>query len=378
VVSNARASVLDLSCREQFVVVVGTRPEAVKLAPIVDALGDRARLVHTGQHFSPELAAEFHIELGLRSPDAQLAIGGRSRSDQVRSATRQLGAWWRAEPPIAVVVQGDTNTALAGALGAHHAGVPIVHVEAGLRSDDRAMPEEHNRLVIDHLCALACAPTGVAATRLRAEFSDDQWTSGDHPRIVVTGNTVVDALLRRLPSATQIAGVTNRFGVAVDRFVLATLHRPENVDDPARLMRLLAALEDAPVPVLLPLHPRTRARLSMYQPSTVRLLDPLPYGEFLSLLAACAVCVSDSGGVQEEASVLKRPVIVVRRTTERPEVIGTFAELISEPSSIVAALNIGIRDVASRRDALRSIPSPYGDGTAAAATVAALDESFPR
>ncbi len=353
------------------VVVFGTRPEAVKLAPVIDALGDNVFVVHTGQHYDPELADTFGQRIGLASPDVQFGFGGTPRSEQVGATTRALVELLSATPARCVIVQGDTNSALAGALAAQHVGAPLIHVEAGLRSHDRAMPEEHNRLVIDHLSALACAPTDHAAEALRSELGVHSSTE-----VVVTGNTVVDALLAHPLPQGDVGVALQRHGLRRDEFVLATLHRPENVDDADRLRSILDILASARADVVLPMHPRTRARLGERSDRHgLRIIEPLHHREFLALLAACAVCVSDSGGIQEEVSVLKRPVIVVRRSTERPEVVGTFATLTPSVDELRSALIDHLANTEAIHRRLRDLPTPYGDGHAGehvAAAIAAL------
>ncbi len=353
------------------VVVLGTRPEVVKLASLISALGDDAFVVHTGQHYDPELAGAFGGRIGLARPDVQLDVGGARRSEQIGAATRALVDLLSGRGARSVTVQGDTNSALAGALTAQQLSIPLVHVEAGLRSNDRAMPEEHNRIVIDHLSTLACAPTQHAADTLRAELQAHSPTN-----IVVTGNTVVDALVASPPSETTVVAALRKHRLDRDNFVLATLHRPENVDRDERLVELLSALDTADADVILPLHPRTRARLGDRSfDGRLRIVDPLPHAEFLALLSACAVCVSDSGGIQEEVSVLKRPVIVVRRSTERPEVQGTFATLTPTVDELRTELARHLADVAAIHARLRDIPTPYGDGHAGrriATAIAAL------
>jgi UDP-N-acetylglucosamine 2-epimerase (non-hydrolysing) len=357
-------------------VVYGTRPEAVKLVGIVDALGAAARTLHSGQHYSPELAAEFEGALGLRAPDRQLAVGGATRGQQIGEATIGIEAELRHEPAAAVVVQGDTNTALAGALAANAAGVPIVHVEAGLRSFDKAMPEEHNRVLVDHISDLCCAPTEVSAQNLAREG-----ITGDD-RVVVTGNTVVEAVQRVMPGADEVAQLLATRNVERDAFVLATFHRPENVDEPDVLATILRELASLPLPVVLPLHPRTEGQARAAGLGDllehVHVERPAGYRAFLGLMSASALVVSDSGGVQEESSVVKRPVVVVRRSTERPEVLGTFCELVPPGARIGELARAWIDDLASLHAKLATIETPYGDGSASVRTVAALEQLVTR
>lgn len=350
-------------------IVLGTRPEAVKLLEVVRLLGPAARVVHTGQHFSPEMAGEFHDGLGLPSPHVQHAVGGDTRGRQIGEALGLIETELRSVPTSAVIVQGDTNTALAGALAANAADVPLVHVEAGLRSFDRRMPEEHNRVLVDHLADLCCAPTGTSAANLAAEGIPAE-------RVTVTGNTVVEAVLRVRPPDDEIEALLAARGLTRHRYVLSTFHRPENVDDLDVLATVLGELVELPVPVVLPLHPRTAERVR--SAGLGSLLDRLrvepaaAYRTFLGLASACALLVSDSGGVQEEASVLKRPVVVVRRSTERPEVLGTFSELVAPGSGVAALAGAWLDELPALHSRLAATPCPYGEGDASARIVATL------
>jgi UDP-N-acetylglucosamine 2-epimerase (non-hydrolysing) len=342
-------------------VVLGTRPEIVKLGPVISALGPRAVVVHTGQHWDAALSEVFLQQLGVPEPARFLGIGGGTRGEQIGDATRALDAAVADLAPAAVVVQGDTNSALAGALAANAREVPLAHVEAGLRSFDRAMPEEHNRVVVDHLADLCLAPTETARANLLAAGIPDT-------RIEVTGNTVVDAVHALLPGPDQRALLLDQLGLEHEAYVLSTFHRPENVDDPVRLAAILQQLAQLPLPVLLPVHPRLRRRAEeaglVEQLDRLRPVEPLGYTEFLGLLSGCALAISDSGGVQEEVSVVKRPGIVVRRSTERPEVLGTFTTLVEPGPAITAAAADWLADPAGAHARLSQLPSPYGDGDA--------------
>jgi UDP-N-acetylglucosamine 2-epimerase (non-hydrolysing) len=354
-------------------VVLGTRPEIIKLARIIELLGDRGRTIFSGQHFDAGLSSDFFGEFGLAPPDAALGVGGNSRAIQIADTVTGLEHAFLERRPAAVIVQGDTNTALGGALAANAAGVFLVHVEAGLRSYDRAMPEEHNRVVVDHLADLCLAPTETAAANLVGEG-----IGGD--RVRVTGNTVIDMVVRLLPPPAERAQLLAGLGLTRSRFLLSTFHRPENVDDAVRLEALLRQLGGLPMPVVLPLHPRTRARVRSFglEPllADITVVDPIGYRSFLSLAAESACLVSDSGGIQEEASFVKRPVVVVRRSTERPEVLGTFAQLVGV-DGIAAAARPLLDDPDEVHRRLAALPCPYGEGNASEASVghivAALD-----
>jgi len=349
-------------------VVLGTRPEIIKLGHLIGLLGEAAAVVHTGQHYDWGLSAAFFEAFRLPEPVAVLGIGGETRGSQMGRVTAELDALLRELHPRAVVVQGDTNSAAGGALAANATETPLVHVESGLRSFDRRMPEEHNRVIADHLADMCLAPTETNRANLLTEGIPDE-------RIVVTGNTVVEALHSLVPAKTARAGILAGYGVEPNRFVLTTFHRPENVDDPETLRVVLEQLAGLGLPVILPLHPRTRARLDDgLLPVVERLtvVEPIGYTEFLGLAAESAMLISDSGGVQEEASVLKRPVLVVRRSTERPEVIGTFAERVEPGPAIGEKASSWLKDIEALHERLAVIPSPYGDGKASERSLAAI------
>ncbi|MYA39336.1 MAG: UDP-N-acetylglucosamine 2-epimerase (non-hydrolyzing) [Acidimicrobiia bacterium] len=352
-------------------VVLGTRPEIIKLAHIIRLLGPAARVIHTGQHYDANLSEVFFGAFGLSPPGHYLEVGGEHRGVQIGEATTRLTRLLEDDPARAVVVQGDTNAVMAGALAANATETPLVHVEAGLRSHDRAMPEEHNRVVCDHLSDLLLAPTETAAGKLAKEGIADH-------RVAVTGNTVVEAVGTLLPEADRRAEVLARYGLAPNGFILSTFHRPENVDDPGTWKTILSDLARLPLPVVLALHPRSRRRVASFglEPLLDRLqvIDPLPYGEFLALLAECALSVSDSGGLQEEVSVLKRPMVVVRNSTERPEVIGTFAVLRSPGDHIDEAVTQIVETLEYTHSRLAETPTPYGDGTASVRSVTLIEK----
>jgi UDP-N-acetylglucosamine 2-epimerase (non-hydrolysing) len=335
----------------------------------VRLLGDRAWVIDTGQHYDTNLNGVFYDVFGLERPATVLGVGGMSRGAQIGQAVRLLDQLFLEHPPSAVVVHGDTNSALAGALAANACGLPLVHVEAGLRSFDRAMPEEHNRVVIDHLADLCLAPTELNAANLVAE-------GVPMDRIVVTGNTVVDAVLEIMVAPDKRAEVLARYGVSSNGFILTTFHRPENVDEPEVLATILRELAALPLPVVLPMHPRTRAIAAATDvEATLKelvVVEPIDYLDFLALAAECALLISDSGGVQEESTVVKRPVIVVRRSTERPEVLGSFAELVPPGPGIGEVAKRWLATLPSVHRRLAHLPSPYGSGDSSARSVDAI------
>ncbi|SDO44231.1 UDP-N-acetylglucosamine 2-epimerase (non-hydrolysing) [Klenkia soli] len=357
-------------------VVMGTRPEIIKLAPVVAALGPAAHPLATGQHWDADLTDVFFAGVGMAPPPQPLVgVGGRDRADQVATMLTGLTAVFRADRPDAVVVQGDTNSANAGAQAAHHLGIPVVHVEAGLRSFDRAMPEEVNRLVIGAVADVHCAATtGNAEHLLRAGTPADA--------VHVTGNTIVEATRRALPGPVQRAAVQAAHGVVEGGYVLATVHRPENTDDPARLRALLGALGDLGLPVLLPLHPRTRSAVvsgGCPVPPAVRLGGPVDHATFLALAAGARLLVSDSGGVQEEVTVLGKPLVVVRRSTERPESVDAGFAVLADAGGVATAARWLLRP--GWPEELARTASPFGDGRAAeriaALTLAAAHRAVP-
>lgn len=351
-------------------VVIGTRPEAVKLAGVVELLGDEAWVVHTGQHHDPRLTDGVHDAVGVE-PVTVLGVAASGRAGLLAAMTGGLDQLFAERRPTAVVVQGDTTSVLAGALVANAHELPLLHVEAGLRSRDRRMPEEHHRIVADHLADWLGAPTQAARANLLAEGIPDD-------RIEVTGNTVVEATRTNLPDETAVAALREEHGVGDGPYVVATFHRPENVDDPVVLATIVTELASLPVPVVLPAHPRTLDRLSELDAAAraawdrLLVVPPLPPDEFVGLCSAAAVLVSDSGGVQEEASVLQRPVVVVRRSTERPEVLGTFAELHRPGPSVGEAVRRLLDDLPAVHRRLAALTTPYGDGSASERTVAAI------
>jgi UDP-N-acetylglucosamine 2-epimerase (non-hydrolysing) len=358
-----------------IVVVLGTRPEIIKLGHVIRLLGSRSEVVHTGQHYDAGLSGVFFTAFGIEEPTTSIAIGGKTRGEQIGTGTAALADLFARMRPRAVVVQGDTNSTLAAALAANAGDIPLIHVEAGLRSHDRAMPEEHNRVLTDHLADLCLAPTEVAKSNLLEEgISED--------RIQVTGNTVVEAVLELLPEEKERQTLLTNHGLTRGRYVLSTFHRPENVDDPHRFATILRELQQISLPVILPLHPRSRARLAehgiAHLTTGIELIDPIGYRDFIGLLAESAMAVGDSGGIQEEVSVLKRPMIVVRRSTERPEVMGTFARLCPAGDGLADMANEWLTDLEDTLRALAEIPSPYGDGTASDRSVAAIEQLLGR
>lgn len=305
----------------KFLSVVGTRPNFMKLAPIARELAARPDvehiIVHTGQHYDMAMSDTFFADLDLPEPDHHLAVGSGSHAAQTAAVLARLEPVLAAERPDIVLVYGDVNSTVAAALVAAKMNIRVAHIEAGLRSRDRTMPEELNRLVTDQLSDLLFAPSLDAADNLRAEGIP-------LGRIRFVGNVMIDTLAHMLPRA-RAAYAPARYGVGERDYIVATLHRPANVDDPANLAQIVRALEELSHdrPVLFPVHPRTRQRMSELDIAPqgngdLRLLEPLGYIEMLGLVAASSLVITDSGGLQEETTYLGIPCLTVRPNTERP------------------------------------------------------------
>jgi UDP-N-acetylglucosamine 2-epimerase (non-hydrolysing) len=332
----------------KIVHIVGARPNFMKLAPCVRALAGTAgvwqRIVHTGQHYDDAMSDGFFRELEIPPPDINLGVGSGSHAVQVARIMERLEPVVAAERPAWVVVYGDVNSTVAAALVCSKIGVPVAHVEAGLRSGDRRMPEEINRMVTDRLADLLLTPSPDAEANLRRE-------GVDAALIVFVGNVMIDTLLHALPGA-RATRARESLGVVGGGYALVTLHRPSNVDVPERLARICRALGRiaAHMPVVFPMHPRTRARLTAADRRSlggVTLLEPTPYHVMLDLTSGARVVITDSGGLQEETTALGVPCLTVRENTERPITItdGTN-RLVPDPDALeswaVAATGGGV------------------------------------
>ena len=347
-------------------IVVGTRPEIIKMAPIVRACIERDapfRLLHTGQHYSFEMDGVFFRELELPPAHHNLEVGSGSQAYQIGAIVSGLEPILTRERPDVLLVEGDTNSVLAAGLAAHKLGIRVGHVESGLRSYDRTMPEEINRILTDHLSDHLFAPTERARRILLGEGVAEA-------RVHVTGNTVVDEVLRQRARA-RTPGLLERFDVTPGRYALATAHRAENVEREERLRGIFTGLAGAGralgMPVLAALHPRTAQKLDALGfavDGAVRRLPPLGYLEFLGLHAEAALMLTDSGGLQEEACCLRVPCVTLRDNTERPESVEVGANILAgaESERIVACA----RAMAARQ---RDWPNPFGDGKSGARIV---------
>jgi len=342
-------------------IIVGIRPEIIKMSPIIRECQRRNidfSLLHTGQHYSHEMDRIFFEELNLPVPDHHLDVGSGSHADQTGAIMSGIGRVYEEGRPDVALVQGDTNTVLAGSLVAAKMGVQLGHVEAGLRSYDRTMPEEVNRVVSDHVGDWLFAPTERARENLLKEGIDES-------KILVTGNTIVDAVYQNLEIAQERGDALKTFEVRPKEYFLVTAHRQENVDNPDKLQHIFSALttihEQYSIPVIFPVHPRTRKMIDQFKipVNGIFLTEPIGFFSFLQLESEARLVLTDSGGVQEECCILGVPCVTLRENTERPETVDVGANTIvgTEPERILAGVQrmIGITGGWS---------NPYGDGTA--------------
>ncbi|MDQ3676578.1 MAG: UDP-N-acetylglucosamine 2-epimerase (non-hydrolyzing) [Actinomycetota bacterium] len=345
--------------------VIGNRPQFVKAAAVSPLLRcvHEELLVHTGQHYDDELTTIFVEELGVPRPEIELGLGGGTNSEQTARMLAALAELLSDRRPDAVLVYGDTNSTLAGALAAAQALIPVAHVEAGMRSFDRTMPEELNRVLTDHLAALLLAPSEVAVANLERE--------GVAGAVDLTGDVMVDVARIMAPRAGEDDAPLRAAGVQPDGYLLATAHRAANVDDPSHLERLVELLLGFEQPVVVPLHPRTRARLEeaglmqRLDAGTV-LLAPLGYLAFTALLTRARAVLTDSGGVQKEAYLAGVPCITLRDRTE-------WVETVEHGWNTLVDLDAGAARAALQRPVPDERPELYGDGHAGERVVGAVD-----
>ncbi len=347
----------------KIVSVVGARPQFVKLAPIAKAAAAASVehvIVHTGQHYDPMLSDVFFEDLGIAAPDVHLGVGSGSHGVQTGAMLAALDGVFDAEQPDWVLVYGDTNSTVAAALSAVKLHLPVAHLEAGLRSFNRRMPEEHNRVLTDHAADLLLAPTETAVAHLRAEGLAD--------RTVLVGDVMTDVLFevsaqvsdRRSPLA-EAAGAGG--------YYVATIHRAENTDDPDRLQTVVSALAALDRPVFLLAHPRVVARAAAYgiemTQGSLHSQAPLAYPDLIAAVQRSAGVVTDSGGLQKEAFLLRVPCTTVRTETEWVETVDLGWNVLANTAQEIAA---GV----TRPHPAETDAAPYGDGNAAARTIAAL------
>ncbi len=366
--------------RVKIALVFGTRPEIIKLSPFL-RLFEKRKIpyfqVHSGQHYSPNMDRVFFEELELPRPAYQLKIRSRNnrQGDHVARMIQRIEDVFYKEKPTHVFVQGDTNTVLAGALCAAKASTAhrtsglrplLCHVEAGLRSYDRDMPEEVNRVVTDHLSDLLFVPTDLSRRNALKEGIDPR-------KIIVTGNSVVDAVRQNLRIAHRRLKLRDLTAEKSGCYILVTLHRQENVDDPARLKELLKGIEEASVRlgmrIVFPIHPRTRAKIDAFGirlSDRFTLIEPVGYLAFLVLQSHAGIVLTDSGGLQEETCILRVLCVTLRTTTERPETVRAGGNILAGVRSkdiVRAALLMAKRP--------RTWRNPYGDGRASERMLAA-------
>ena len=351
-----------------FSVILGTRPEIIKMSPIIRSLERKSAdyfILHTGQHYSYDMDRVFFEELGLPEPDFNLDIGSKSHAEQTGAIMSGIEKVLIEKKPETVLVQGDTNTVLAGTLAAskcyvrgHGLPVKIGHIEAGLRSFDRRMPEEVNRIVADHISDYLFAPTDLAADHLRKEGIAEE-------KIFLTGNTIVDAVHENLAISEKKLNIVRDLGLTKDGYFLVTLHRQENVDDRERLTGILRALsvihKSTGFPLVFPVHPRTEKMIRGFGLSTdgIQMIQPLGFLEFLQLESQAKLALTDSGGVQEETCILGVPCVTIRDSTERPETVAAGANVIA---------GVAMQDIVTAAEKMLNTPrtwkNPFGDGKA--------------
>lgn len=345
--------------RKRILTVVGARPQFIKAAALSPALSGTGRftecLLHTGQHFDAGMSDVFFRELGIPAPSVNLGIGGGSHGENTGRMIEALERVMVAERPDAVVVFGDTDSTLAAAISASKLGIVLAHVEAGLRSFRRAMPEEINRVVTDHVADVLYAPSAAAVGHLRREGIPDG-------RIVRCGDVMFDVVRRFAQEANERSTILSRLAIARGEYQLLTLHRQENTEDREALGRILAGVAQSPVPVIFPMHPRTRKTLAAFGltlPSIIREVAPLGYLDMIQLLANARLVLTDSGGLQKEAYFVGRPCVTLRDETEWTELVGIGANVLVGSDTALISSTV-------RGDAWTVSDEPlYGRGNAA-------------
>jgi len=345
----------------KIAVIVGTRPEIIKMAPVVRELENNRVsyfILHTGQHYSYNLDRVFFEQLRLQDAKCNLEVGSGSHAEQTAKILIGIEKVLEIEKPDIVLVEGDTNSVFAGALAAVKLHISVGHVEAGLRSYDKQMPEEINRILTDHCSDYLFAPTPKARQILLGEGIVEE-------NVFVTGNTIVDAVYQNLEIAREAGNFLNTLHLTPGEYFLVTLHRQENVDNPARFAPILEGLERVAakfrLPVIYPIHPRSRKMMSQFELESQKLtlIEPVDFLGFLQLESNARLILTDSGGVQEEACILKVPCVTLRDNTERPETIEVGANILAGASSdkIIDC----VRFMLSREN---NWTNPFGDGKA--------------
>lgn len=343
-------------------VCLGTRPEIIKASPIIRALRERGLdyfILHTGQHYSYNLDKIFFYELELPTPKYNLNIGSGSHAEQIGRMLIGIEKVFKQEKPDELLTGWDTNTGLASALAASKLHIRIARVEAGLRSYDRQMPEEINRVLADHISDYLFAPTKEAKNNLIKEGIDKN-------KIFVTGNTIVDAVYQNLEIVRKKVNILNKLNITPNEYFLITAHRQENVDNRERLKSILDGLKlvhhEFNLPIIYPIHPRTKKRINKFGleiPKGIKSIEPLGFLEFLQLETNAKLILTDSGGIQEEACILNVPCVTLRTNTERPETIEAGSNILAgiNPNKILTAVKNSL-------ETRRSWSNPFGKGNA--------------
>ncbi len=343
-------------------VIVGTRPEIIKMAPVIKELEKRGAdffIIHTGQHYSYNMDEVFFKQLRLPHANFKLEVGSGSHTEQTAKVLTRIEEIPKHEIPGIVLVEGDTNSVLASALAASKLHIKVGHVEAGLRSGDKQMPEEINRILTDHCSDYLFAPTEISKANLMRENIDEV-------KIFITGNTIVDALMQNLEIAKHEANVLQRLNLDSKNYCLVTLHRQENVDNRERFASILEGLDkvglEIGIPVVYPVHPRARKMMTEFNlnPMNLKLIEPQDYFSFIQLESNARLILTDSGGIQEEACILRIPCVTLRDNTERPETITVGANLLAG-TTVNEIVNCSYKMIDKSTDWC----NPFGDGKAA-------------
>lgn len=315
----------------RIAVVIGTRPEIIKMAPIIKALGKRGAdffIIHTGQHYSYKMDDVFIKQLELPQAKFKLEVGSGSHAEQTAKILTGVEEFLKHEKPDIILVEGDTNSVLASALVASKLHIKVGHVEAGLRSGDKQMPEEINRILTDHCSDYLFAPTEASKANLMRESIDEK-------KIFITGNTIVDALMQNLEIAKHEADVLQQLNLDPKNYCLVTLHRQENVDNREKFTSILEGLGrvglEIDVPVVYPVHPRACKMMTEFNlnPVNLKMIEPQDYLSFIQLESNARLILTDSGGIQEEACVLSVPCVTLRDNTERPETLEVGSNILA-------------------------------------------------
>jgi UDP-N-acetylglucosamine 2-epimerase (non-hydrolysing) len=354
----------------KIAIILGTRPEIIKMAPVIKELGRKGAdyfVLHTGQHYSYEMDRLFFEQLELPSPDYNLEIGSGTHAGTTGRMLIEIEKVLLDEKPEVVLVEGDTNSILAGALAAVKLGIKVGHVEAGLRSYDRSMPEEINRVITDHISDYLFAPTSRAAALLSGEGIAKENT-------FVTGNTIVDAVYQNIELAGKKVDVLKDLNLKANEYLLLTLHRQENVDNRERFASILDGIEQASaalgMPVYYPVHPRSRKMMAEFGliPKNILMSEPVDFLGFLQLESNARLIFTDSGGVQEEACILGVPCVTLRDNTERPETVEVGANVIA--GARAENITKAARTMLGRDNNWKN---PFGDGKAAMRIIEVLE-----